>query len=212
MRQGNDSGEIINVANENDFFRDDSTETLLQSLSNQPFDAFVLAGEGEPTLRLPAILALADFIRGKLSSSNQIPIRVVTNGLTYAIPEYYIGESCVDPILQMKDAGVTSLSVALMTASPSQYDDLMKPVELTRLKNKIQLKWRSNSKEYLQNEAVRAHDLVCEFIHSAVLAGFDVEVTGVDRPDVDKFKAEALALHLGVTKQFRWRPYFPKLN
>lgn len=79
-----------------------------------------------------------------------------------------------------------------MTADSSQYKELMKPVLFTK---------DSNKKE--------AHAMVCDFIQQAVTCQLQVEVTAVDRPDVDKRATRQLAADLGVTLPVRWRPYFP---
>lgn len=57
-----------------------------------------------------------------------------------------------------------------------------------------------------------AHDIVCEFILEAAKLGMDVEITGIDRPEVDKTETERLArLLLSVgpkysrKKAIRWR-------
>ena len=91
---------------------------------------------------------------------------------------------------QMKEAGVSGVSVALMTASPDLYDELMMPC----LSDTI---------------STPAHEMVCNFIVSALDVGLGVEVTGVDRADVDKAATEELAKTLGVADPVRWRPYFP---
>jgi len=55
------------------------------------------------------------------------------------------------------------------------------------------------------------HGIVCDFVRAAVDAGGDgmsVEVTAVDRPDVDRTRTEELAARLGVS-ELRWRSYFP---
>ena len=59
-----------------------------------------------------------------------------------------------------------------------------------------------------------AHDMVCEFILEAAKVGMEVEITGIDRPDVDKLETDRLArLLLSVAdktkrSKVRWRKYF----
>jgi hypothetical protein len=70
-----------------------------------------------------------------------------------------------------------------------------------------------------------AHDLICEFIMDATKLGMDVEITGVDRPGIDKVEMERLArllLSVGPNQSnnnnqkkglrqrsgVRWRRYF----
>lgn len=164
-------------------------QTLLRLASNRHYDSLVIAGEGEPTLRLSTLL---DVVRRPIRSSslgNATPttIRVVTNGLGDAVPGNSNGGGCAR---QMKEAGVSGVSVALMTASADQYEELMMPC--------------------LSDTISRpAHEMVCDFIVSALDVGLDVEVTAVDRVEVDKAATEKLAKSLGVTDPVRWRPYFP---
>ena len=164
-------------------------EQTLRLASNRQYDSLVIAGEGEPTLRLSTLL---DVVRRPIRSSslgNATPttIRVVTNGLGDAVPGNSNGGGCAR---QMKEAGVSGVSVALMTASADQYEELMMPC--------------------LSDTISRpAHEMVCDFIVSALDVGLDVEVTAVDRVEVDKAATEKLAKSLGVTDPVRWRPYFP---
>ena len=164
-------------------------EQTLRLASNRQYDSLVIAGEGEPTLRLSTLL---DVVRRPIRSSslgNATPttIRVVTNGLGDAVPGNSNGGGCAR---QMKEAGVSAVSVALMTASADQYEELMMPC--------------------LSDTISRpAHEMVCDFIVSALDVGLDVEVTAVDRVEVDKAATEKLAKSLGVTDPVRWRPYFP---
>ena len=164
-------------------------EQTLRLASNRQYDSLVIAGEGEPTLRLSTLL---DVVRRPIRSSslgNATPttIRVVTNGLGDAVPGNSNGGGCAQ---QMKEAGVSAVSVALMTASADQYEELMMPC--------------------LSDTISRpAHEMVCDFIVSALDVGLDVEVTAVDRVEVDKAATEKLAKSLGVTDPVRWRPYFP---
>jgi len=88
-------------------------------------------------------------------------------------------------VKQLKDANILSLSVSLMTADPHQYDELMTPV------------------------IPDGHETVCILIQVATTTGLDVEITCVDRPDVDKSMAENLARVLNVSEPIRWRVFFP---
>jgi TatD family-associated radical SAM protein len=89
-----------------------------------------------------------------------------------------------DTAEQLKAHGVTQVSVALMTADKAQYDELMKPM------------------------IVDAQSQVCRFIEQARETGLDVEVTAVDRKEVNKTELEELTQSLNVSKEVRWRPYF----
>ncbi len=166
---------------------------ILQSLCVQPIESVVFAGEGEPTFKLPVLLSISRAIRDN-HRTKDLPIRVVTNGLIISnCNKNQIGMLHNESLRQMKDSGITCLSIALMTSCPKQYRDLMNPISFPTC--------ISNNEEYCP------HESLCRLIQSAVAYGFNVEVTGVDRPEIDKVKAEKLALQLGVP--FRWRSYFP---
>lgn len=74
----------------------------------------VLAGEGEPTLRLDALLSVAKGVRRIGAASS---VRVVTNGL-----------APVDVVARLRDAGVDSVSAALSAADPASYEILAEPL------------------------------------------------------------------------------------
>jgi hypothetical protein len=179
------------------------------------YDQVVIAGEGEPTLRMDALLAISRAVT-RDSSKNKIQkhpaLRVITNGLCYGIPNLGYSPNNLDrdaliPIHRhailrdMTDVGITRLSVALNTANRHEYDILMEPSCHT-------------------SGSVRpgtAHDLVCELIVEATKIGMDVEITGIDRPGIDKIETERLArMLLSVRKgdshqrrsAVRWRRYF----
>ena len=77
--------------------------------------SLVLNGEGEPTLKWNDLLTLAE------SYSETCTIRVTTNGLVVS--------SCNNnKVSQLKESGVDCVSVALMTWSSHQYNQLMQPV------------------------------------------------------------------------------------
>eukprot|EP00956_Cyclotella_meneghiniana_P029424 scaffold71102_cov48-Cyclotella_meneghiniana.AAC.2 len=175
------------------------------------FEQIVIAGEGEPTLRMDALLSISHQIQSYRKSQNEppLPIRLITNGLVYTIPNF--GYSPYNPrrngaiphhrhtvLRDMLEAGISRISVALNTNNRHEYDVLMEPCCFT------------------SGNAVpgMAHDMVCEFILEAGKVGFDVEITGIDRPDIDKYETDRLArMLLSVaqrkkTNKVRWRQYF----
>jgi hypothetical protein len=169
---------------------------------DQEFSHVVFAGEGEPLLRLHALAAMARQIKKEDGDNDAaVSIRVNTNGLVGAG-----GAAACATFL--RDAGVDSVSVALMTGGPDQYVALMEPVTAVG---------ECDS----GGAPLGAHSRVCAFIAaSAALDDFDVEVTAVDRPDVDHAATEELAARLlgssrseaergGGRPIVRWRPYFP---
>ena len=83
------------------------------------------------------------------------------------------------------------LSIPLMTHDPDQYDQLMQPL--------VHVNDSANS---------RPHERVVRALIRAIAAGVVVDVTAVDRPDVDRIRTEALAESLGVTTGVRWRRWY----
>ncbi len=197
------------------------TSRLVDQSYSKHFDQVVIAGEGEPTLRMDALLAIARTVQSRQRDGNynntreqpdtrQLPIRLITNGLCYGITNFgyspYNSErnGTIVPLPRhvvlrdMLDAGISRLSVALNTANRHEYDLLMEP----------------QCGEMLPGTA---HDIVCELIMEATKLGMDVEITGIDRPEIDKVEMERLArllLSVGPNKytrrrMIRWRPYFP---
>jgi TatD family-associated radical SAM protein len=84
-------------------------------LENTAIKSIVLAGEGEPTLRLEDLVDLVELVK-KLKS--ELPVRVTTNGLV----------TSDDVAQKLVESGVSKVSVALMTAEADQYDKLMHPM------------------------------------------------------------------------------------
>lgn len=220
--RGDEVGEKYIVTDDG---RRPSTLTIINEVRSRldtlsvDYDQVVIAGEGEPTLRMDALLAISRAVRdysddNSTNKGRKHPaVRVITNGLCYGIPNLGYSPNNLDRdgivipvhrnaiLRDMTDAGVTRLSVALNTANRHEYDVLMEPSCHT-------------------GGSVRpgtAHDLVCELIVEATKIGMDVEITGIDRPGIDKIETERLArMLLSVRKgdndqrrsAFRWRRYF----
>jgi hypothetical protein len=179
-----------------------STNTLFQEVKHHlelrmdEIDSIVFAGEGEPTLRLEALESLASQIcyfmkeckTKEMDNTRCIkPMRIVTNGLVL----------CKHPereqvLCRLFSSGIQTLSIALMTSSPQQYDTLMQPVGFNSF----------------SHDDTHVHSLLCGLVQDAVRIGFDVELTGVDHDEIDKGLANDLAVELGASS-FRFRPYFP---
>ena len=173
--------------------------------------------------------------------TNRITLRLITNGLCYSIPHLGYSNNNANKILLPKlrytilrdliDAGVSRLSVALNTANRHEYDVLMQPACYTgggsiltdggdANANTIDTTNNSSSSSSPPMMPGTAHDLICEFIMDATKLGMDVEITGVDRPEIDKVEMERLARLLlsvapknkkgrvGRRSVVRWRPYF----
>ncbi len=136
----------------------------------EQYEQIVLAGEGEPTLRMSVLQQITK----TLSQTHAANIRVVTNGLTTGCDAQ-----------QLVDCGVASLSVALVSSDPSQYEEWMQPMESG------------------------GHERVVSFVRSAVQVGLDVEITAVERDTLHRDRLQSLVTDLGVQSPVRWRPYFP---
>lgn len=207
---------------------------------------------------------------GEQQQPREIPVRVITNGLCYSIPNFGYSynnssssnnnnnkkeNSFLQPKLRYKilrdliEAGVSSLSVALNTSNRHEYDILMQPacytgggmitttavlndddddVHTDMRKSSNSSNSNSNNNNELMMMPGTAHDLICEFIMDATKLGIGVEITGVDRPGIDKVEMERLArllLSVGPKNNndnnmmkkrrngrrggaVRWRPYF----
>lgn len=172
----------------------------------------IFAGEGEPLLRLKTLLRLSKRIKNHRNNNdnNVVSIRVITNGL--AGPQV--------PELLYREGGIDVVTVALMTHDPVQYEEIMmmgepdNPTGTSGCRDSAAATTTTSS----------SFSKVCDFIRSASSTyGLSVEITAVDRPDVDKMQTEKLASELlglvvgddGNTTPptfdsvIRWRPYFP---
>jgi hypothetical protein len=184
--------------------------SYLSDNSNESFEV-VIAGEGEPTLRMDALLSISHKLQSHHKAQNQslLPIRLITNGLVYTIPNfgyspYNLQRNGTIPLHRhtvlrdMMEVGISRISVALNTANRHEYDVLMEPSCFS-------------SGSALPG---MAHDMVCEFILEAAKLGMEVEITGIDRQDVDKVETDRLArMLLSVAERtkrskVRWRKYF----
>jgi TatD family-associated radical SAM protein len=135
----------------------------------------VFCGFGEPTARLDALLEVARWIRKRCGGS--VPIRVDTNGHGYALNK---GRDVAE---ELRDAGVSSVSVSLNGHDEASYAENCRP----------------------QFEGGLA--AVLDFVKKAKGSGLDVEVSAVRMPEVDMEKVGAVAESLGVP--LRVREYIP---
>uniref|UniRef100_A0A7S3DNI7 Radical SAM core domain-containing protein n=1 Tax=Entomoneis paludosa TaxID=265537 RepID=A0A7S3DNI7_9STRA len=158
--------------------------------SSSPGDAspcsIVIAGEGEPLLRLPALLELLSTLHDKKKMHPALSLRLTTNGL---LPSCYHQPENNTPSIpqQLDEAGLDSISIALQTHDTHQYDEWMQP-----------------------KTTMAAHHDVCQFIQAAATqTGLQVETTAVERATVDREATEACSQSLGVDAPVRWRSYIP---
>jgi organic radical activating enzyme len=177
---------------------------LHPSNGSSQIKSIVFSGEGEPTLRFKDMLTLAQTIKDH--STHDISIRLTTNGLaTAAVVDSSSSSSSSlatittthDLLQQCVESGISHVSVGLYTGDADQFMELVQPV-MTR------------SMVDSSSTSTTPHERVCEWIRTAVsMEGLEVEVTAVERPDVDRARTEELSRELGVETPVRWRPYFP---
>ena len=127
-------------------------------------------GYGEPLLR-PKIIT--DTIANVKQTRHGVKFDVYTSGL-------------FDPsvALELKEGGVSGVTVALNADNPKLYNKLMKP---------------TNNKSFSD---------VCTFILSCVEVGLDVTATAVETPDIKVKNVRDLAISLGAI-EFKSRTYHP---
>ena len=179
--------------------------------------SMVIGGEGEPTLRWRALIGLLEQLSPLLENvhpaaadtANNSATNTVTSAATTATPSctkktgstirihtngLLLGGEEEHRILQLLTAGsAMELSIPLMTHDPDQYDQLMQPLVV-----------QVNDSDANS----RPHERVVRALIRAIAAGVVVDVTAVDRPDVDRIRTEALAESLGVTTGVRWRRWY----
>jgi len=188
-------------------------QEIIPMLSSDPsIETLVFAGEGEPTLRFVTLLTISKEISLSFSKAGKpmIPMRLITNGLLFGlIPNAAIDHQ--DCVRAIKKAGIGQLSVSLMTADPFQYDELMDPhLNVNTLaQHKAAIELTTNPDNFMPG---LSHQLICTFIREALQQQLDVEITGVEHPEVDQIKAQTFIQSLGVTRPMRWRSYHPPLS
>ncbi len=148
----------------------DIIKELEKYLFRRPWKEVVFCGFGEPLMRLDCVLEVSRWLRKR----SNLPIRINTNGHGYLLnPNRNI-------LKELKEAGVTSLSISLNAHDEQSYGLICRPA------------------------FERAYESVLEFIKNAKDL-FDVEVTTVTIPEVDISKVNDLTSRLRV--KFRLRPY-----
>ena len=184
----------------------------------------VIAGEGEPTICLYDLMhfiqQLHSFIKLRrpdctddaINIANGMPgppnvrLRIMTNGLltpeqTHELLQCCSSTASVTPLLPI------ILSVLFITSDPIQYNNIMEPI------------LSSVNVPEDQHATTLPHEMVQQFIRTVAdvvskqpllpLPLLSIEVTAIDRPDVDKDALSKQIKSLGVTTPIRWRPYFP---
>ncbi len=146
---------------------------LSDALHTEHWQEIVFCGFGEPTTRLGTLLEIARWITHHVHT----PIRVNTNGHASMLhPKLKVAE-------ELKEAGVSALSVSLNAHNPVVYNDVCQP----RFEN--------------------AFDGVLKFVEEARATGLTVEITAVAIPEIKISAVAKIASNLGV--KFRARHYQP---
>jgi hypothetical protein len=169
-----------------------------KSSSARGMTTIVVAGEGEPTLRLHALMQFIEELRPFNNPSQPIQLRILTNGLLSTTKTLQLLKVCCkNPYVPVE------FSVALMTHDSKQYCDLMNPLIPNNL-----------GKDEHDLSDPSPHMAVQQFVHAVVAqqtkheGTLSIEVTAVDRPDVNTTLTNQFAASLGVTKPVRWRRYY----
>ena len=150
----------------NDHYANDAN--IIGMGENDPGIKF--CGNGEPLLR------------PKIITDTIANIKEVRHGCVFNV--YTCGLFDPNVALDLKEGGVSGVTVALNAADPNTYNRIMKP---------------TNNKSFSD---------VCTFILSCVEAGLDVTATAVDTPDVKVKDVRDLAISLGAI-EFKSRTYHP---
>jgi cyclic pyranopterin phosphate synthase len=96
---------------------DEITQAVEAAFLAEPGDEVVFCGLGEPTLRLPEVLAVTEWLRLR-----RIPARLDTNGLGQ------LANPAVDVVPALVQAGLRGVSVSLNASDPETYDRLCRPI------------------------------------------------------------------------------------
>ncbi|HNW45565.1 MAG TPA: TatD family nuclease-associated radical SAM protein [Elusimicrobiales bacterium] len=162
--------------------REPSPEEVLKLAAAEwaaaPFEELVFCGFGEPTMRLPELLACARSIKSGAAAPlpRTLRIRVNTNGLANAVWNR-------DVVPEMKGL-IDSVHVSLNSADAAQWAALMRP-----------------RPELLAS----GFEKVKEFIRSAAGALPETFATAVEGNGADLEKFKALAAELGARPRIRGR-------
>ena len=146
---------------------------LNDALYTEDWQEIVFCGFGEPTTRLGTILELGHWFTRHVHT----PIRVNTNGHASMLhPQLKVAQ-------ELKEAGVSTLSVSLNAHNPAVYNEVCQPG--------------------FEN----AFESVLKFIEEARATGLTVEITAVAIPEIKISDVAKIASNLGV--KFRARRYQP---
>lgn len=151
--------------------KEPSAQEVVEALEKtdlSKYNEIVFTGLGEPTLRFEVVLAVTCWLK-----SRNLRVRLDTNGQAALI------NPGKDVILELKNAGMDSISVSLNAESEEKYNKLCRPIH----KN--------------------AYRAVLDFIKNARKAGIKTRVTVVDVPEIDLEECKKLAEELDIEFHIR---------
>jgi TatD family-associated radical SAM protein len=154
-----------------------SIESIIAELERavhmRNWSEIVFCGFGEPTQRLDALLEITKWLR---QNNRLLPVRLNTNGLGNKLNPRR------DVTKEMKEAGITKVSVSLNAQNAEVYNEICRP----KIENSYQA--------------------IIEFINQAKQE-LEIEITAITTPEVSLTQIEQIAKEMNV--KFRIRPYIP---
>jgi cyclic pyranopterin phosphate synthase len=147
---------------------------LEQAFQKKRWSEVAFCGFGEPTSKLEVLLEVTKWIKSHYPA---MPIRLDTNGHGYILNKNR------DVAKELKEAGISEVSVSLNGHNPETYNENCKP------------------------GFADAFDAVLEFIKLAKAAGLKVEASAVRMPEVNIPKVKEITDAMGVP--LRLRDYIP---
>ena len=148
-------------------------EELQKIFNKNNWVEIVFCGFGEPLERLDVVLEVTRWVK----KHSRKPVRVDTNGQGYLLNK---GR---DVVRELKDAGVSKVSVSLNAQNKEIYNEICKPT--------------------FEN----AYENVLEFIKRAKEAGLETEATAVIVSETEVSRVKEVAEKMGV--KFLVREYIP---
>ena len=135
----------------------------LETLDLSKYKEVVFTGFGEPTIRLDELLKVTRYL-----NERNIVVRLDTNGHAGLIhPDRNV-------ISELKEAGLSAVSVSLNAESEELYNELCRPIY-------------DNS-----------YQAMLDFTREALDAGIHTRMTVVDMPEIDIEKCERIAHDIGA--------------
>lgn len=210
---------------------DYNTRIDTSNASSPTTKTIVIAGEGEPTLRLYDLMQfihqLHSFIALRSSSMDyssgtdsslantgtsdppNVQLRIMTNGLLTPQQTLEFLQCCTSVASIVPPLPII-LSVILASSDPQEYNDIMQPYPASVYNNDEPTPTPPFEmvQQFIRSVADVISKRTMEQDMNAPLL-LSLEVTAIDRPDVKKEALTKFIKTLGVLTPIRWRPYFP---